>query len=737
MATGRSRGKAEKSSERKRTRNRGLLVDIEALYALAEALQLRLTPETRVDVLTDRINQDIRNRDNPQEHSFIRKIFASEPVDKRSIEILAKALGLHPKEYYRLVRAEFGGPVTPNIPRRVSPHFLGREETLSEIRRQLDRPAAGPRVVVVHGIRGVGKSTLAAAYAYRHKSQYRIVWWIRAETAAAIASDLISLGIRLGWVDRDEQENSALQKVRDRLERDEGPTLLIYDNAIDVVQLKPHLPRASAAHVLATSNSRVWHEVAQTIELRSLPTPVGADFLLARCGRPETRSDALALSQLLGGLPLALEQAAAFCDHFEVSLAEYHRRFEVQPLHYLDDARHAPEEYYEGRSVAKTFTLAIEEALRQRPALEVLMAHAALLPPEPIPLYLISAAAQAAGNSFASELVGSNLEEALAVLRALALIERASVQDERKSEIRTDTMSLHRLVREVAAHRSKDRQHQSRQELRQALGSLYTLTSLADPTHGPQIRLLDPLAFALLASPLSATDDDSAEEIGLCLLMARYRLSSLASLYPQAKHLLERAVAYRQRTLGMNDPATLKIMHDLAFCVRAMGDMPGAIQRYQEVLAIRRAVQGPVHRDTLEVVNHLAFCVRANGEADRAQTMLVDLLSQCEAQLGPDHDDTLLVAGNLGLSFQEKGHWTAAERLHRRVLCGQERNLGPTHGLTLETMINLAHVLRAQGRYDEARDLYQRAANAAEEKYGPEHVITRSARDGLSLVPNS
>jgi hypothetical protein len=39
----------------------------------------------------------------------------------------------------------------------------------------------------------------------------------------------------------------------------------------------------------------------------------------------------------------------------------------------LDDVRHAPTEYHDGRTVAKTFGLAIEEAAKLHPAAEPLV----------------------------------------------------------------------------------------------------------------------------------------------------------------------------------------------------------------------------------------------------------------------------------------------------------------------------------------------------------------------------
>ena len=86
--------------------------------------------------------------------------------------------------------------------------------------------------------------------------------------------------------------------------------------------------------------------------------------------------EAEALSEALGGLPLAHEQAAAYCERLDISLDEYNRRFAATPARLLDDARHAPAEYHDGLTVAKTFALAIEEAAKLHLGAEPLIVHA-------------------------------------------------------------------------------------------------------------------------------------------------------------------------------------------------------------------------------------------------------------------------------------------------------------------------------------------------------------------------
>src|SRR5499427_2709636 len=143
------------------------------------------------------------------------------------------------------------------------------------------------------------------------------------------------------------------------------------------------------------------------------------------------RTAAETLSEALGGLPLAHEQAAAYCERLDISLGEYRRRFEAAPARMLDDHRHAPAEYHDGLTVAKTFALAIDEAAKLHPAAEPLIVHAAMLAPEPIPLFMFAEAREKFGEPLATALGADGLDEAVAALRVFALVERETMIDER------------------------------------------------------------------------------------------------------------------------------------------------------------------------------------------------------------------------------------------------------------------------------------------------------------------
>jgi hypothetical protein len=131
-----------------------------------------------------------------------------------------------------------------NIPIAVPRHFLGRDQDLAAIDAALSGKQGRVAIAALHGLRGVGKTTLASAYADRHRDAYRATWWIRAEIESTRRADLVDLGVRLGWVAVDAPEESTVAAVLERLRGEGDGILLIYDNANNTEEIRKYLREA-------------------------------------------------------------------------------------------------------------------------------------------------------------------------------------------------------------------------------------------------------------------------------------------------------------------------------------------------------------------------------------------------------------------------------------------------------------------------------------------------------------
>ena len=96
------------------------------------------------------------------------------------------------------------GAVIPGKPVRLLPRpaFLaGREDLLADLDARLTSgDGSGPQIVVLSGLGGAGKTSVAVEYAHRHLGQVRVAWQFPAEDPAVLAAGFTDLADQLGAV---------------------------------------------------------------------------------------------------------------------------------------------------------------------------------------------------------------------------------------------------------------------------------------------------------------------------------------------------------------------------------------------------------------------------------------------------------------------------------------------------------------------------------------------------------
>lgn len=324
--------------------------------------------------------------------------------------------------------------------------FSGRDETLEALETALSDDAS---IIVVHGLGGVGKSSLAREYAWFHRDRYAIVWWLNAQTEDGIIDGFLRLGALLTrGLDRLADRRSAAQQVaRSMLGGFAKPVLLIFDNLEDERLLRSWQPR-TGARALVTSRRAAWSSDIRTISLDVWTQEAAIAYLQRECGRADlNEADAHTIADALGALPLALSHAAAALRGMRM----------LTPTRYLERvAEHlasAPRNAEYPRSVFATFQTAVSAAEQQAPGAAALLCFAARFASDAIPDELFRQDFKLYGNGLSpvlpdgpptldlqAALRASRVDEALGALDYLSLLAFAPA---------SRTYGLHRLVQLV------------------------------------------------------------------------------------------------------------------------------------------------------------------------------------------------------------------------------------------------------------------------------------------------
>ncbi|MFD4561632.1 tetratricopeptide repeat protein, partial [Streptomyces sp. NPDC058469] len=488
-------------------------------------------------------------------------------------------------------------PGVNNLPELPSPIFVGRAEVMGELERALSAESQ-TITQTVHGLGGVGKTTLACHYAHDHAGSYRLVWWIRSDTPELIEAGFAALTARLRGEDAFGLTTAqAAEWAVGWLQTHPG-WLLVFDNAEkpgDVHAWTGQL-RASGRHLITSRYKRGW--VCEPISLHVLDQEASLALLAGLIGGSDEEEDeARALAEELGHLPLALEQAGAFIAQREVPIAAYRAMLEQYPER---ATAAAPGGFDPARTVARIWRITLDVLEEQDPRAVEILRIAAWYAPTGIPRSLFEPLA----------------EDPVDLAQLLGLLADYSMITLDRTGV-----GIHRLVQMVARTSSADDPHRDQARIlaaRERATELMLDELPGDPSGNvegwPTWRALLPHVEAILDA--FEPGEDTVEIDVILTLMGQF-LQEQGQL-SQATDYLSRSLAAATRLFGEDDPSTLTSRNNLAGAYEASGDVVRAIRLYERVLEDCVRVLGGDHPSTLTSRNNLAGAYEASGDVVRA-----------------------------------------------------------------------------------------------------------------------
>lgn len=273
-------------------------------------------------------------------------------------------------------------PVRPRL-------FVGRTTELDRLDAALAAPG-GVVVQAVHGLGGIGKSTLAAHWAATRTHGCVPVRWINAYSATSVQEGLVELATALESDLPDALSPEALAERALQWLATHTGWLLILDNVNDPADIASLLARPTSGRFLITSRlATAWHNVTTIVRLDVLDEAESLDLLIriAAHAGPWDLDGATELCAELGHLPLAIEQAAAYlAQNPRTTSRAYLALLDEYPAEmYGDGAVATPDE----RTIAKIWNVTLDRITALRPQAANLLRLLAWYAPDQIPATLL------------------------------------------------------------------------------------------------------------------------------------------------------------------------------------------------------------------------------------------------------------------------------------------------------------------------------------------------------------
>lgn len=647
------------------------------------------------------------------------------PDSKSMMLELAYQLGLSDSEARQLLEASLTA-LSPHwsVPYQRNVFFTGRDALLDQLHQLMhtDQVVALTQSYALYGLGGVGKTQIALEYAYRYALEYSAIFWIEGETVESILASLGRIAAHLQLSEREDSDRQRMVAAVQHWLTTNGTWLLIWDNVEDPELLQHFLPPARQGAILITTRRSSLGTLAQSLELSPMTLAEGAAFVLRRAHlnkemrpgeskpHPSEWGTAQELVKLMGGLPLALDQAGAYIEESGCDLSDYLQLYQEQRVPLLGRRGTLGRDH--PHPVTTTFRLAYEQVRQQHAFAADLLCLCAFLAPEAIPeeIFLAgTAASQGASDPIVTDLY--QFDQAIVMLRKFSLVQR---------QPRAQTLSLHRLVQVTLQEGMGEREKmQWQQRVVHLLNAAFPAVTSDTGTEiwEPCERLFPHVMNCAAALPACLQSQEFAE-----LLLKAADYLDQRSQYERAKALYQQALQIQIQLCGLEHPNVASLQSKLAYLYRLLGDYEQAEVLFQSAERVLEQALGPQHPEVAYPLEGLAMVYYEQGKYELAEPLQQRALQIREQTRGLEHPEVSLSLIRLGNIYFEQGKYELAEVVYQRSLLIREQVWGQGHFRLAGPLSNLGDVYREQGKYELAEALYQRAVRIDEQTLGPAHL---------------
>jgi tetratricopeptide (TPR) repeat protein len=602
---------------------------------------------------------------------------------------------------------KFPKELTLKLPKIDKDDIIGRADELQELHQLL---FSNKKVVVVNGLGGIGKTTLAQGYLSKYYNDYQHIVWI-SQLTKDIVSDITStegLADNLRIFREGKETGQLFNEIISRLKSITGsPNLLILDNVDEeLAKLKDYLPGQPHWHVLVTSRKHI--EGFHAKELDFLSPEKAIALFKKHCSRITSDDQVADLVKAIDYHTLTIELLA--------KTAQRHRTdIETLKTAIQNDLRSNISVPHKGKgekidnvrsylsSIFKVSGLTEDEVW--------LMKQFTCLPAEfhPYDRLLELIDPDETKKEVFAESCSSLVEQGWLLFNA-----------------KTEAYKMHLVVQEVAIR-------QLLPEMQDIDGLLEKITECLDLDQTKD-NPIDKFKWIPYGNTLlNNFPDDTSEEIAQLQNNLAVVLQELGD-YTGARELLEKALCSDEQNLGPDNPTTAIRYSNLATVLQDLGDYAGARGLLEKAVRSCEQNLGPDHPNTAVSYSNLATVLQDLGDYTEARELLKKALCSDEKNFGPDHPSRAVSYSNMAIVLQALGDYAGARVLLEKAVCSYNQNFGPDHPTTAVSYSNLATVLYDVGDYTGAKVLLEKALRSTEQNFGPDHPTTAVRYSKLALV---
>jgi tetratricopeptide (TPR) repeat protein len=614
-----------------------------------------------------------------------------------------------------------------NVPRRSKKDIIGRRDELESLRKTL---LDGGNAVLINGMGGIGKTTVAQTYLDTYSDEYSHVVWIEFGENESFRSSLVNtpglmeeLGIsKEGTLDQ--MFTSILVKLG-RIEVNK-PCLLVLDNANNMSGFINMLPKYPQWHILATSR----------VELRFF-TSISLGFLSKKdafilfnkfySGRELNKRSIKILLSKVEYHTLAIEILAKMASERNYSFEVLSNALgsdlmaNVDTNHSKDGVVKRITSYMcsifdlsdlsqdENRTLKQLVTMpagfinidSIATIWYKKGSAEYYDFHGA-----------ISKLVQKGWLNLAVNNGGQKKIQLHQVIRdVLTKVQRFSIED--------FELYITNLSRQLAFD--------------DTVRGETSFDTATKAVFGTSIVQLGEYLVMYLDTLFERTELDQVGDFS-------HVMNGLGNVYKElgefgrAEELLKRVVSYSEEKFGSNHPVITTCYSNLAMVYRDLGKFEDALELLEKGVRIIETNNSIDSSNDYMQYSNLSLIYSDMGMYEKAKQGLIKAIEYGEEIYDAAHPKMTVLYSNLALVHQELGDYQQAKKILERVIISDEKNFGKNHPYIAINYSNLAMVLRNLGDFQHAKVLLERAMDLDLANFGTDHPTTALSYYNLGLV---
>lgn len=509
-----------------------------------------------------------------------------------------------------------------------------------------------PSRILIGADGGVRKSQIAIEYAYRFRQSrpQSHIFWVYAASSGTFLQACHDIARSLKLPTCDDPKTDPCELVSKWLKEEGHSWLMILDNADNAElffslaesdappatlmqtqsSLNDYLPSvlSSQKSLLVTTRSRpLGEDLAHgelCVEVHRFSLQEAKDLLQLKMKGAGASFEVYITERLLdilGYIPLAITQAAAFIKRNRMSVQGYLAVLEKDNQNLTDYLSQDLQDPRRPRgfpnSVFRTWKLSFDQILTQEPQTAKLLSFIAMLDPQRIPERLLRPLTER----------DVDFRMALGTLNGFALISQ---------EIGGETYAIHPLV-QVSVHYWLEQRSEKADYASRALQLLAEEFPNGEHEHKERCESL--LAHAQAVLCYDCVSEDDLRHRGALLYKVGW-FNWQQGRYASAYREVSEAYKIDQEQLGEDATTTLNSLSNLALVLQYQGKYEAAEEMNRRALEGYEKVLGVEHPSTLTSVYCLAYLFHAQQRYDDASVLYLRASAGFSKALGPDHPTT-------------------------------------------------------------------------------------------------